>query len=212
MKDMKELQYFLEIEVIRTLDGIMLSQKQYILNLLYKFGMTECKPVTTPLDRNLKLDADSGTTECETTFYRQLVGSLIYLTITWPDLSYLIGLLSQFMKTPRDIHLDYAKRVLRYVSGTMHYNIFYKSATLIRLTGYADGHWAGYKANGRSTSGFVLSLGNGAISWSSKKHRAIALSNTKAKYRRAVVVACEIVWLQRIPKDLNVSIADPILP
>ena len=94
MKDMKELHYFLGIEVIRTPDGIMLSQRHYILKLLYKFGMTECKPVTTPLDRNLKLDADSSTTECEPMFYRQLVRSLIYLTITRPGLSYPVGLLS----------------------------------------------------------------------------------------------------------------------
>ena len=91
---MKELHYFLGIEVILTPDGIMTSRRHYILNLLYKFGMTKCKSVTTPLDRNLKLDVESGTDECELTQYRQLVESLIYLTITRPDLSYLIGLLN----------------------------------------------------------------------------------------------------------------------
>ena len=94
MKEMKELRYFLCIEVIQTPDGIVLSQWHYILNSLYKFGMAECKNVTTPLDRNLKLEAESGSVECESTFYRQLVGSLIYLTITRPDLSYPVGLLS----------------------------------------------------------------------------------------------------------------------
>ena len=90
--------------------------------------MAECKFVATPLDRNLKLDADSGTNACEPTQYRQLIGSLIYLTITRPDLSYPVGLLSQFMQTPCDIHLDCAKRVLRYVSGTMDCGILYKTA------------------------------------------------------------------------------------
>ena len=98
MKDMKELDhYFLGIEVIWTPYDIMISQCHFIFNILFKFGMTKCKPVTTPLDQNLKLDVESGTTECEPTFYRQLVGSLIYLTITRPDLSYPVGLLSQFM-------------------------------------------------------------------------------------------------------------------
>ena len=82
MTDMKELHYFLGIEVIWIPAGIMISQRHYILNLLYKFGMTECKSIATPLDRNLKLDADSGTDECELTQYQQLIGSLIYLTIT----------------------------------------------------------------------------------------------------------------------------------
>ena len=131
--------------------------------------MTECKSVATPLDRNLKLDANSGTKACEPTEYRQLIGSLIYLTITRPDLSYPVGLLSQFMQAPRDIHLDCAKRVLRYVSGTMDCGILYKTAMPIRLEGYTDADWAGYKADRRSTSGFVFSLDSGAISWSSKK-------------------------------------------
>ena len=73
---------------------------QYGLNLLYKFGMVECKSVATPLDRNLKLDVDSGTTECESAQYQQLIGTLIYLTITRPDLSYMVGLISQFMQKP----------------------------------------------------------------------------------------------------------------
>ena len=90
-----------------------------------------CKLVSTPLDRNLKLDFNCSTEECEPTHYRQLVGSLTYLTIIRPGLSYLVGLLSQFMQTPRNIHLDCAKRVLRYVSGTMDYDILYNSATPI---------------------------------------------------------------------------------
>ena len=89
-----ELHYFLGIEVIRTPARIMISQRQYILNLLYKFGMAECKSVATPLNRNLKLDADSAIKACESTQYRQLIGRLIYLTITRPDLSYPVGLLS----------------------------------------------------------------------------------------------------------------------
>ena len=97
MKDLHELHYFLGIEVIRTPVGILISQRHYVLNLLYKFGLTECKPVSTPLDRNLKIDADSSTAVCDPTKYRQIIGSLIYLTITRPDLNYSVGLLSQFM-------------------------------------------------------------------------------------------------------------------
>ena len=113
MKDMEGFHYFVGIEVIQTPEGIIISQWYYILNLLFKCKMMECKSVTTPLDRNLKLDVDSGTTECEPTRYRQLVGSLIYITITQPDLSYPAGLLNQFMESPRDVHLDCAKQVLR---------------------------------------------------------------------------------------------------
>ena len=189
----------------------MLSQRYYILILLYKFGMTECKPVTTPLDRNLKVDADSGTIECQPMFYRQLVGSLIYLTITRLDLSYRVGLLSQFMQTPRDIHLGCAKRVLRYVSGTMDYDILYKSATPIRLEGYTDANWVGYKEDRGSTSGFFFSPDNGDISWKRKKQLIVALSSIEVEYRGMVVTSYEVVWLKRILKDLGIPIKDLIL-
>ena len=138
MTDMKELHYFLGIEVIPIPTSIMISQRHYILNLLYKFGMAECKSVATPLDRNLQKDVDSDTDECKPMQYRQLIGSLFYLTITRRNLSYPVGLLSQSIKNPRDIHFDCAKQLLRYVSGTMDYGILYKSTTPIRLEGYTD--------------------------------------------------------------------------
>ena len=94
--------------------------------------------MATPLDRNLKIDADSGTAVCDPTQYRQINGSLIYLTITQPDLSYSVGLLSQFMQHPRNLHHDCAKRILQYVSATMDYGIMYKSDPTIRLEGYTD--------------------------------------------------------------------------
>ena len=105
--------------------------------------MAECKPVATSIDRNLKLDADSGTAACESTQYQQLIESLIYLTITRPDLGYPVSLLSQFMQTSCDIHLDCAKRILRYVSDTMDSGILYKEEIPIRLEGYIDVDWAG---------------------------------------------------------------------
>ena len=209
MKDMGELHYFLGIEVIRTTKGIMLSQRHYILNLLFKFGMTDQKPISTPLDRNLKLHTDSGTT-CEPTQYRQIIGSLIYLTITRPDLSYPVGLLSQFMQTPCDTHLNCAERVLRYVSGTMDRSILYKEGAEIRLEGDTDADWAGSVSDRRSTSGFVFSLGSGAVSWSSKKQPTVALSSTEAEYRGAAIATCEAIWLKRLLKDFNEPVDEPI--
>ena len=138
MKDLHELHYFLGIKVIWTLVGIMISQRQYVLDLLYKFGMTECKLVSSSLDRNLKLDVDFGIAECKLTQYRQLIDNLIYLTVTQLDLSYSVDLLSQFIQNPQNLHLNCIKRILRYVSTTMDYNIMYKSNMVIQLEGYTD--------------------------------------------------------------------------
>jgi hypothetical protein len=100
MKDLGELHYFLDIEVIQSLKGIWLLQRQYALNKLFEYGMTGCKPISIPLEQNVKLSADEGALVEDTTMYRRRVGSLIYMTITRPYLSYAIGMVSQFMQTP----------------------------------------------------------------------------------------------------------------
>ena len=103
MKNLGELHYFQGIEVIRTPVEFLLTHRHYELNMLFKFGMTECNSISTPLDRNLKLTVDYDEA-CDTTLYRQIIESLIYLMITQPDLSYAVGILSQFMESPRTTH------------------------------------------------------------------------------------------------------------
>jgi hypothetical protein len=97
MKDLGELHYFLDIEVIQSLKGIWLLQRQYALNKLFEYGMTGCKPISIPLEQNVKLSADEGDLVEDTTMYKRIVGSLIYMTITRPNLSYVVGMVSQFM-------------------------------------------------------------------------------------------------------------------
>ena len=104
MKDLGDLHYFLGIEVICTPEGILISQRHYVLSMLFKFGMADCKSVSTHLDRTVKLHPDSGKV-CDPMRFRQIVGSLIYLTITRPDLSYPVGVISQFMARPTEEHL-----------------------------------------------------------------------------------------------------------
>ena len=183
IKDLGELRFFLGIEIVRTKEGIWLSQRQYALDMLSKYGMADCKPISMPLDQNLKLRADEGQVLEDVTMYRKIVGSLIYLTISRPDLSYTVGLESQFMQLPRKPHLDAVRRTLRYVSATLDYALFYDASTELHLSGYTD--WAGNATDRRSTSDFMFSLGSAAITWSSKKQPTIALSSTEAEYRGA---------------------------
>jgi hypothetical protein len=100
MKDLEELHYFLDIEVIQSLKGIWLLQRQYALNKLFEYGMTGCKPISIPFEQNVKLSADEGNFVEDTTMYKCIVGSLIYMTIIRPYLSYVVGVVSQFMQTP----------------------------------------------------------------------------------------------------------------
>ncbi|MCO5570544.1 hypothetical protein L7F22_024267 [Adiantum nelumboides] len=129
MKDLGELRYFLGIEIIHTKEGIWLSQRQYALDMLPKYGMADCKPISMPLDKNVKLRADEGQVLEDVTMYRQIVGSLIYLTISRLDLSYTVGLESQFMQLLRKPHLDVVRHTLCYVSATLDYALFYEAST-----------------------------------------------------------------------------------
>ncbi|MCO5573544.1 hypothetical protein L7F22_027315 [Adiantum nelumboides] len=142
MKDLGELRYFLEIEIVDTLSGIWMIQRQYALDLLEKYGMTTCKPVDTPLDQNVKLIDDGHYIE-DVTMYCKMVGSLIYLTITRPDLSYAVGVVSQFMQKPCKSHLDAVRRIMRYVKATVSYGMFNEKNGKLCLYGYTDADWTG---------------------------------------------------------------------
>jgi hypothetical protein len=211
MKDLGELRYFLGIQVIQSPKGIWLLQRQYALNKLSEYGMTGCKPISIPLEQNVKLSADEGDLVEDTTMYRRIVGNLIYMTITRLDLSYVVGVVSQFMQTPRKPHLDAVKRILRYIKHTLHCGIFYETKSQLQVHGYTEANWAGNVSNRRSTNGFLFYFGSDVISWSSKKQPTVALSNTEAEYRGATIVACEVVWLQKLLTDLGLLVNAPVV-
>jgi hypothetical protein len=163
MKDLGELCYFLNIEVIQSPKGIWLLQRQYALKKLSKYGMTGCKPISIPLEQNVKLSVDEGDLAEDTTMYKCIVGSLIYMTITTPDLNYAVGVVSQFMQTPRKPHLDAVRRILRYIKHTLQCGIFYETKSQLQVHGYMDANWVGNVLDKRSTSGFMFSFGSGDV-------------------------------------------------
>jgi hypothetical protein len=127
MKDLGELRYFLGIEVIQSPKRIWLLQRQYALDKLSEYGMTGCKPISILLEQNVKLSANEGDLVEDTTMYKRIVGSLIYMTITRLDLNYAVGMVSQFMQTSRKPHLDTVRCILRYIKRTLQCGIFYET-------------------------------------------------------------------------------------
>ena len=209
MTDLGLLHYCLGIEVWQTDNSIFLSQSKYARNLLDRFRMQDCKPASTPMETGLKLSAQSDSPPVDETLFRQLVGSLIYLTTTRPDLSFAVSYISRFMSNPKTDHWIAAKRVLRYVHGTSDYGLLYTRSTTPQLSGFTDSDWAGSVDDRKSTSGYVFSIGSAAITWTSKKQQAHALSSTEAEYRGAVKAACEAVWLRQMLADMHISQAGP---
>jgi hypothetical protein len=173
--------------------------------------MTGCKPISIPLEQNVKLSANEGDLVKDITMYRRIVGSLIYMTITRPNLSYAVGVVSQFMQTPQKPHLDAVRRILRYIKHILQCGIFYEAKSQLQVHGYTYVDWVGNVLDRRSTSGFMFSFGSGVISWSSKKQPTIDLSSTKVEYRGTTIIACEVVWLEKILSNLGLSVDVPII-
>lgn len=149
--------------------GIFISRSKYSRSLLDKFRMQDCKLASTPMEKGLKLSANSDSPLIDETTFRQLVGSLIYFTATRPDLSFAVSYISRFMTAPKVDHWIAAKQVLQYVKGTSDYGILYSKCQDPKLIGYIDSDWAGSMDDRKSTSGYVFGLGTGTVTWTSKK-------------------------------------------
>ena len=186
MKDLGMMHYFLGMEVWQNADGISLGPGKYAVEILRRFRMMDCKAMTTPMASNLKLLSNASSKLVDATMYRQIIGSLMYLTNTRLDIFFAMNTLSQFLTDPRHVHLIATKHILRYLRGTIDYGLKYEANQKINLEGYVDSDWACSAINRKSTSGCFFSMGSGGISWFSRKQSYVALSIAEAEY----VAAC----------------------
>ncbi|XP_051142787.1 uncharacterized mitochondrial protein AtMg00810-like [Andrographis paniculata] len=204
MKSLGPLRYFLGLEISDTSDGYYLSQAKYASDLLSIAGLTDSKTAPTPLDSDCRLTPMDGVPLDDPTLYRQLVGSLIYLTVTRPDIAYAVHIVSQFMSAPRTTHHSAVLRILRYVKGTLLHGLHYSARSSLVLTGYSDADWAGDPSDRRSTTGFCFFLGDSLISWRSKKQTVVSRSSAESEYRALADTAAELLWLRWLLADLGV--------
>ena len=203
MTDLGKMRFFLGIEALQQRDGIYICQRKYATEVLKRFGMEDCKAVMSPMVPGYKAGQNEDSNRVDETYYKQMVGSLMYITTTRPDVMFAASFISRFMAKPKEIHLQAAKRVLRYLKGTVDYGIFYKKSGNQKLIAFTDSDYAGDIDDRRSTSGYVFLLSGGAISWSSKKQPIVTLSSTEAEFVAAAACACQAVWMRRILENLN---------
>lgn len=141
--------------------------------------------------------------------YQRLVGRLIYLTITMPDISYVVHFLSQYMSSPRVPHLDTATKLVKYLKGTAGQGLFFPANSSLSLAAFCDADWATCKDTRRSISGYCVLLGNSLISWKCKRH-TVSRSSAEVEYRSMTNVCCELTWLKSVLRDFKVQITRPI--
>ncbi|KAK2965254.1 hypothetical protein RJ640_015752 [Escallonia rubra] len=203
MNDMGLLKHFLGMEIHQDDEGIFICQKNYAEKVLKKFRMYGCNPKATPLIVGEKLKREDGGSKVDATFYRSMVGNLLYLTATRPDIMFAASLLSRFMQAPSHFHLGAAKRVLRYIQGTVDYGIMNGRSKEVKLTGFCDSDFEGWKDDMKSTSGYCFTLGSGVFSWLSKKQQSVAQSSAEAEYVSAAIATSQAIWLRRIFHDFG---------
>ncbi|XP_048229512.1 uncharacterized mitochondrial protein AtMg00810-like [Ricinus communis] len=209
MKDLGSLRYFLCIEVASSPKGYLLSQSKYISDIFERACLSDNKTVDTPIELNARYSASDGSLLPDPSLYQTVVGSLVYLTITHPDIAYVVHIVSQFVTSPTTVHWAAVLCILRYLRDTQFQTPLFSSASSLELYAYSDADWAGNPTDRKSTTGFCIFLGDSVISWKSKKQDVISRSSTEVEYRAMASTTCEIVWLRWLLVDMGVFLRQP---
>ncbi|CAA7062306.1 unnamed protein product [Microthlaspi erraticum] len=190
------------MEIIQDDRGIFLSQEKYANKLIEKFGMNGSKSVSSPLTPNGKKIEEDGEYG-EPTKFRSIVGGLLYICASRPDVMFASSYLSRYMSAPLMKHYQEAKRVLRYIKGTSNFGVLFTSVESPELLGYSDSDWGGSVEDKKSTSGYVFTLGSGMFSWQSNKQQTVAQSTAEAEYIAVCAATNQAIWLQRLLEELG---------
>ncbi|XP_021995666.1 secreted RxLR effector protein 161-like [Helianthus annuus] len=178
-------------------------------DLFKRARLSDNRTVDTPLETNARYSPTDGVPLSYLSLYRTIVGSLVYLTVTRPDIAHVVHVLSQFVTAPTSVHWGAVLRILRYLRRTQFQSLLFPSTSPLELRAYCDADWGSDPNDRKSTTGFCVFLGDSLISWKSKKQDVVSRSSTEAEYRAMVVATCEIFWLRWLLGDMGVTISKP---
>eukprot|EP00253_Pinus_taeda_P007463 PITA_07463 len=210
MSFIRELTYFLGLQIQQNEGGIFLSQTKYLKQILKKYGMEDSKPVCTPMVRGCSLSANDDSVVVHQSTYISMIGSLLYLTRTRPDIMHAVGIVGRFQGNPTKTHLQAVKRIFKYLQGTQNYGLWYPRDTDLTLHAYTDADWARSVDDRKSTSGGAFFMGSRLVSWFSKKQSSIALSTVEAKYVATTFCCTQLLWMMKTLQEFQITCTPPI--
>ena len=193
MTDIRLMAYYLIIEVKQKEEDIFISQESYAKEILKKFKMNYCKPISTPVECRVKLSKHDKGEDIDATFFKSSVGSLHYLTCTRPDIFYVVGLVSRYMENSKTTLFKAAKRILRYVKGTISFSLLYLFSNDYKLVRYSDSDWGGDVDVRKSTARFIFFMVDTTFAWMLKKQPIVTLSTCEAEYVAATSSVCHAI-------------------
>jgi len=179
---MGELTFFLELQIKQTQEGTFIHQGKCTKDLLRKFDMGEAKPLSTPMSTTMALDEDKEGEAVDQKEYRSMIGSLLYLTATRPDIQFAMCFCARFQASSRTSHRQAVKRIFRYLRFTPKFGLWFSASSSLSLCGYSDANYVGCRVERKSTSGTCQFIGSSLVSWSSRKQSSVAQSTTEAEY------------------------------
>ncbi|GJU50341.1 retrovirus-related pol polyprotein from transposon TNT 1-94 [Tanacetum coccineum] len=194
--DLLPMSFFLGLQISQSPKGIFINQYKYASEIVKKYGLLTTNYVDTPMVKKNKLDEDLQGKQVDVTLYCGVIGSLMYLTSSRPDLIYVVCLCARYQAKPTKKHLQAVKRIFRYLKETINMGLWYSKDTNMSLTAYADVDHAGCQDTRRSTSGSAQFLGDKLVSWSSKKQKSTAISSTEAEYIALIGCCAQIMWMR----------------
>jgi hypothetical protein len=192
---MGELQFFLGLQIKQSKEGTFVHQAKYTKDIVRRFKMEDSNVMATPMSTTTTLDADEEGEHMDHKEYRGIIGSLLYLTATKPDIQFSVCLCAHFQVSPRTSHRQAVKRIFRYLRHTPDFGLWYSASSSLALHGFSDADFAGFQLNRKSTSGTCQFLGSSLVSWSSRKQLSVAQSTTEAEYVAAASCCSQLLWI-----------------
>ncbi|GJT31603.1 putative ribonuclease H-like domain-containing protein [Tanacetum coccineum] len=211
MSSMGELTFFLGLQVQQKEDGIFISQDKYVAKILKKFNYTDVKSASTLVDLEKPLVKDGDADDVDVHLYRSMIGSLMYLTASRPDIMFAVCACARFQVTPKTSHLLAVKRIFRYLKGKPTLGLWYSRDSPFELVAYTDSDYAGATQDRKSTTRGCQFLGNRLISWQCKKQTVVATSTTEAEYVAAASCYGQVLWIQNQLLDYGYNFMNTVI-